>query len=161
MLSITDCSVVDVNYFQDITGTLIFCGIPIDDRGVKLLEEIDKHTQNIVEVNFDIDTYAIQLNGQSFPVMSPAQGFNEVCATFKFDSILVESTTIGFVELLIVLKWFNTIDLDEINICYAEPKSYKRRTNYMNDLGKHEFDLSSHSGGFKAIPGFAQVISQF
>ncbi len=159
LLSITDSSVVDVNHFQGIGSTLVFCGAPIDDRGEKLLEEIGKHTQNIVTVNFDIDTYAIQLNGQPFPVMRPNQGFNKVLAAFEFDSILIESTTIGFIELLVVLKWFDTIEIDAINICYAEPESYKRRTNYMNDLGKHEFDLSSHSGGFKAIPGFAQAIS--
>lgn len=30
----------------------------------------------------------------------------------------------------------------------------------MNDFGKHEFDLSTHTEGFKAIPGFAKVLTQ-
>ena len=30
----------------------------------------------------------------------------------------------------------------------------------MNDFGKHEFDLSTHSEGFKAIPGFAKALTQ-
>lgn len=150
---------VNVNHFQSLSNTLVFCGVPIDDRGDKLLEEIGKHTDKIVTVSFDIETYTISLNDQPYPIMRPNSGFNELISNFNFDSILIESTTIGFIELLIVLKWFDTAEIETIEICYAEPENYKRRTNYMNDLGKHEFDLSSHSGGFKAIPGFAQAIS--
>lgn len=159
MILISDNRIVTTESLIKLPKTLCFSGLPIDQRGedlTKLLNEIGL----LVQFSFDVKNYSINLDGVEIGIVNFNGYLSEIVSKSKLENILIESTTLGFVEILLLLKWFSRSELKTIQIVYAEPNKYKSRTNYMNDFGKHEFDLSTHTEGFKAIPGFAKVLSQ-
>ena len=99
------------------------------------------------------------MNDEEHPVSRSNLVIDDFVKTHTGRKFYLDVTTVGFVELLLVLRWFSKSKLNEISIFYAEPLKYKSRVNYMDDFGKHEFDLTSHSAGFKAVPGFTKAIS--
>ena len=142
-----------------IDNTLCFIGTAIDQRGEDLTRALNIGNQ-VVELDFDISNYTLKVDDKQVGIIGLSKYLTELILKSEYNQVLIESTILGFVEVLLLLKWFARSDLMSVNIIYAEPSEYKLRTNYMNDFGKHEFDLSTHSEGFKAIPGFAKALTQ-
>lgn len=159
MITITDSKLLDINTIGNIYNTLCFIGTAIDQRGEDLTNAL-KIGNQVVELDFDISNYTLKVDGKQVGIIGLSKYLTELILKSEYNQVLIESTTLGFVEVLLLLKWFARSDLMSVNIIYAEPSEYKLRTNYMNDFGKHEFDLSTHSEGFKAIPGFAKALTQ-
>jgi hypothetical protein len=159
MITITDSKLLDINTIGNIDNTLCFIGTAIDQRGEDLTRALNIGNQ-VVELDFDISNYTLKVDDKQVGIIGLSKYLTELILKSEYNQVLIESTILGFVEVLLLLKWFARSDLMSVNIIYAEPSEYKLRTNYMNDFGKHEFDLSTHSEGFKAIPGFAKALTQ-
>lgn len=159
MISLTDSQFLPLENIKNCKENLCFTGPILDDRGKNLVNALS-HNNRVIEVSFDIDSYTLKVAEDELSTLSFSKYLTELIAKSDYKNILLESTTLGFVEILLLLKWFSRSSLDALNIIYAEPKNYKQRTNYMNDFGKHDFDLSTHSKGFKGIPGFAKALTQ-
>jgi hypothetical protein len=159
MISINDYKPITTEELTNLTNTLCFIGPPIDQRGEDLTAALN-NTGLIVQVSFQVKEYSIEVDGNKVGTVGLNGYLNNIIEGKKFDTIYIESTTLGFVEVLLLLKWFSKSKISTLNVIYAEPNKYKSRTNYMSDFGKHEFDLSTHTEGFKAIPGFAKALSQ-
>jgi hypothetical protein len=143
-----------------VDGSFYFCGPAIDDRGRGLRNKIEEgNNASVIEIFFDIEDYSVSINGDKSSIRNSNQFFSEVLGDELRCDIFVDITTLGFVELLLILKWFKISEYSRIFAIYTEPQFYKNRADYMSDFGRHEFDLTSHSGGFKAIPGFTRAIS--
>lgn len=160
LLTINDHSRYKLNDLRSFKKSLIFCGNVIDDRGERLLKELSIEISNrLVPILFDADTYSLSIDG----VMHASRRANVVLTKFFEENdglnYVIDSTTLGFVELLYLLRWFKDNHSGTVEIIYAEPERYKSRINYISDFGKHEFDLSSHSGGFKGVMGFTRMFS--
>lgn len=141
-------------------NSVFFCGPALDFRGDEIKRKFQPSADVIVlEMKFEVDDYSIEINGIKSPFRRASHTIDDILNSVMERDIIVDITTLGFVELLLILKWFKNTSLTNIQIIYAEPTAYKSRVDYMSDFGKHEFDLTSHSGGFKAIPGFSKAVS--
>ncbi|GAB1038961.1 hypothetical protein [Shewanella algae] len=159
MISLTDTKLLDLGAIKETNSSLCFVGPVLDQRGSDLVNAL-KINNRVIEISFDVERYTFSVNSNEVSTISFIKHLNELVSEHEFNSLFIESTTLGFVELLLILKWFSRSTIKALEIIYAEPDEYRLRTNYMNDFGKHEFDLSTHSGGYKAIPGFAKVLTQ-
>lgn len=159
MISLIDTVSTDLNSVKNISDTICFVGSQLDQRGRDIVGALEGKNE-VFEVSFDADNYTLTIDDTAFGLMRVSSELQKIYDRSDYENILVESTTLGFVEVLLILRWFSKSNLKNVEIIYAEPDEYKLRTNYMNDFGKHEFDLSTHSGGFKAIPGFAKALTQ-
>jgi len=159
MISISDNITITAEGIRDLTNTLCFVGPSIDQRGEDLTTALSD-TGQITQVSFNIKDYTLDIEGNKVGIIGLNRYLNNIIQEKEFEKIYIESTTLGFVEVLLLLKWFYHSKIHRVQVIYAEPNSYKSRTNYMNDFGKHEFDLSTHTEGFKAIPGFAKALTQ-
>lgn len=140
--------------------TLLVCGPAIDDRcGEIRRTTLSKDHSKILEVLFNSETYSLQVGQNSSSLRQSSSLIGAEILGGNFSKIIIDITSLGFVELLLIIRWFKNSDLDSIEAVYGEPVAYKPRADYMSDFGHHEFDLTSHSGGFKAIPGFSKAIS--
>lgn len=159
MISISDNKTISTEDIKRLSNTLCFVGPTIDQRGEDLTNALS-NSGHIIKVSFNVKDYTVEINGTKVGTIGLNRYLNEIIQEKEFSSIYIESTTLGFIEVLLLLKWFSSSDINALQIIYAEPYKYKSRTNYMNDFGKHEFDLSTHTEGFKAIPGFAKALTQ-
>ena len=159
MISLIDAAVFQSSDFDCISESLCFTGPIIDQRGNDLVALIGRKNK-IIEVSFNVINYTVGIAGNNVPAIRLTKHLDDLIESNGNKELFLESTTLGFVEILLILKWFSKSKLSSMKVLYAEPEQYKSRTNYMSDFGRHEFDLSTHSGGFKAIPGFAKVLSQ-
>ena len=159
MISLIDLTSTSLDDLAPLKNKICFIGEAIDERGAKINEVLTSEDNKLIKVKFDIDSYAIHFNDDKISVLNYYNLVETIYNNSQYDEILIDATTLGFVELLILLKWFSRAIINSLKIIYAEPKAYKHRLNYMSDFGRHEFDLSSHSAGFKAVPGFTKAIS--
>lgn len=159
MISISDSKTITTEAIGSLTNTLCFVGPSIDQRGEDLTQALGA-TGSIIRVKFDIKSYLFDIDGTEVGIIGLKRFLDGIVGELDFEDVYIETTTLGFVEVLLLIKWFSSSELDSIKLVYAEPNRYKLRTNYMNDFGKHEFDLSAHTEGFKAIPGFAKALTQ-
>lgn len=162
LLRIADHSRYKLNNVREYKEMLVFCGEALDERGEIILSELRKQSKNkLVEITFDVEKYSVSFNGKIYPSRRVNDVLSDLFSGYLDLSVLIDSTTLGFVELLFILKWMKNNDHGDFEVIYAEPEKYKSRINYVSDFGKHEFDLSSHSGGFKAVLGFSKLSSSF
>jgi len=159
MISISDNKAITIDGMRNLSNTLCFVGPSIDQRGKDLTAALTDVGQ-IVQMSFNVKDYTLDIDGTEVGTIGLNRHLNSMIQDKEFEEVCIESTTLGFVEVLLLLKWFSTSDIKLVQVIYAEPSKYKSRTNYMNDFGKHEFDLSTHTEGFKAIPGFAKALTQ-
>lgn len=146
------------NFGKD--NTLLICGPQLDDRCQEILRlALSRKQSTAVEILFDSENYSFNAGGSTSSLRKSSSLIDFKVSKDTFSQVTIDITSLGFVELLLVLRWFNSSSLQSIDAVYAEPKHYKPRADYMSDFGHHEFDLTSHSGGFKAIPGFSKVVS--
>ncbi len=160
MISLTDLKIVSPEELASVDNCFFFTGESIDDRGDELCTLLASNDSNqLIKIDFDIDNYSFSINDSMTGVYKFGSVVEGICEAIPNNEVLFEATTLGFVELLVLLKWFSSSKFDTIKIVYAEPQNYKPRANYMNDFGCHEFDLSTHSAGFKGVPSFTKAIS--
>ncbi len=160
MLNITDHRSISLDDADSINHAIFFCGEAIDDRGRAILSVIQNEPSNlIIKVYFDVSRYVVILNGVEYPVLKANTVISALIEANDGNQFYLDATTVGFVELLLVLRWFSRSKFCTLSVFYAEPLRYKSRIDYMNDFGKHEFDLTSYSAGFKAVPGFSKALS--
>ncbi|MBQ0832841.1 hypothetical protein [Marinobacter sp.] len=146
------------NYGRD--HTLLICGSALDDRCTTIRDlTLARINSKVLEVTFNSDTYSLGVGDKTASLRQSNSILTQEILKLDFVNVAIDITSLGFVELLVILRWFKNSDFAILGAVYGEPKSYKPRADYMSDFGHHEFDLTSHSGGFKAIPGFSKAIS--
>ena len=156
----TDHRIVSLDRIRDVRNGVFFLSEATDDRGKAIFSQIQAEESNlIVTIGFDIDRYIVLINDVEYPILRAISIIDDVVRGYEAKQFYLDATTTGFVELLLVLRWLSRSREASITVFYAEPLKYKSRVDYMNDFGKHEFDLTSHSAGFKAVPGFSKALS--
>jgi hypothetical protein len=139
---------------------LLVCGSALDDRCRTIRElALSNPNSSVLEVTFNSETYSLEVDSKHAPLRKSTDLIAEKISERGLFEIAIDITSLGFVELLVILRWFKNSEFKTLGAIYGEPEGYKPRADYMSDFGHHEFDLTSHSGGFKAIPGFSQAIS--
>jgi len=130
-----------------------FVGIPLDDRGNVANSFIEINSEKVIEVKYDAYEMALMVDGK----LALIDDLDEFFSFIEKKRILIESTTMSFAEMLLILKQTKQYDCD-ISILYLEPKSYSQiRTPLI--IHRREFELSHETPGFFPIPGFIKSYS--
>lgn len=126
-----------------------FIGAALDDRG--------RSSHSICETDSS-DVVMIALNPQrleySIPTAHdvPLDDIAPIVELLRDKRVLIDSTTLGFVELFLCIRAAFEAKLPEIRVLYAEPESYKSE-NLRGAVYRRAFELSKRSHDFVGVPG--------
>ena len=74
-------------------------------------------------------------------------------------TILIDSTTLNFAEILILTQALKDLKVDKVSIIYVEPVKYNRKSKSRDILHQRDFELSESIVGYEAIPGHALLVT--
>lgn len=150
---------VDRSKLLTIKADIFFFGEPLDDRGKFVVSALQENlSPNKVIIKFDASKMTFTINGLNVPLRDFSSHLSKISPEYIAGQIVVDATTLGVSELLYILRWALRVEL-KANIIYAEPKSYPSVFDATSDYGRHHFNLSSSSVGYRALPGFTRTTS--
>ena len=129
-------------------------GRQIDERGKAAVSFIAQHTDRLIYVDYDSKKFTVSVDG----TVINAEEIDSYLQNIKNKTIIMESTTLGFVEIFLCCKSLYDLGFCDISFLYVEPESYTRRVRNSNTrrsliLHKRDFGLSDEVPGYRAIPG--------
>lgn len=131
-----------------------FCGDVVDDRGEAAIAKIGSEAANIIKLRYEPSTLKIDINGAQILADDFASAFSRVVS----GDVVLEATTLGFVELLLCCRALRANGAPSFDIVYVEPDSYRSpRRGHL--LHRRDFELSEDVPGYQAIPGHAILLS--
>ena len=129
---------------------IVFHGDIIDDRGehvCNILEGVAKESHKIkylpkeLQIVFDDNLFSVD-------------SFDDELKWIKGKSIIIDSTTLGVAELLLLCQCLYNNNIYEYDVLYLEPKHYTKKSDNFS-LKKRDFDLSQDVVGYISIPSHA------
>ncbi len=141
---------------NDITATAwttCICGAILDDRGQAAHDEMAKRSNTLLRLVYEPDTFELDLNGSRIGIDS----FTRAASALANQRIVLESTTLGFVEILLCCRAFRQIGVSSFDVLYVEPEGY-RNPGSRGLLNRRDFELSSDVPGYRAVPGNAILL---
>jgi hypothetical protein len=137
-------------------------GQAIDERGRAAIDLIGKITDEALVLDYDPERFSISVNEK----ILNAEALDDELEPFKGKSIIVESTTLGFVELFLTCRAAKSLSFPQITFLYVEPRRYSKgyvvrtsNTRRSLILHKRDFELSDEVPGYRAIPGATLMLT--
>ncbi len=131
-----------------------FAGNPLDDRGRAAIQFAKEHSQDVIEVEYRHHTFEFRV-GETWMSVDEVEGWY---AIFAGKSILIEATSVGFAEILLMMKALRRGGATSISFVYVEPGDYRKSVSPEREAMR-EFELSKEVRGFAPIPGHSTVLS--
>ena len=123
-------------------------GVALDDRGGAVVRQIEGKAAEPVTLVYDPQTLEMEVAGNRVD----ADAFPEALRSLVTGSVVLEATTLGFVEILLCCRALHDLRIDAFDIVYLEPGDYHRpRRRHL--LHRRDFELSGNVSGYRAIPG--------
>jgi hypothetical protein len=137
---------------QFLSWQLALVGTAVDDRGVAAIQFAHESASESRTVSYSPDLFSICVGSDT----RNAEDLEEVIFGEAARSIILEATTLGFVEIFLVLKALNGAGCKKLSLLYVEPGDYtgSKRTQLVH---RRDFELSDEVPGFKGIPGATLV----
>jgi hypothetical protein len=132
-----------------------FIGRPVDERGTKALEFITSNSKECVSFEYIPVEFKISINGDTFD----KDDIIDHLRIYSGKSILIDSTTLDFAEILILSQAIQDSGVKDFCITYVEPVNYKRKSKNIDILHRRDFELSESIIGYEAIPGHALLVT--
>jgi hypothetical protein len=131
----------------------VIIGEALDDRGKAASDFAMSNANGVIRAYYHPLSLDIIINDQYFS----ADNLESVLGELSSQRILLETTTLGFVETYLFLKAIKSLEGVYVSLLYTEPLSY-RIPRKEHILLKRDFDLSSEVGVFTGIPGAAILL---
>jgi hypothetical protein len=130
-----------------------FCGEAIDDRGRAAAQAVQERAAKVVELRYDSENFEVSIEGSRIEVGH----FPDALRPFLAGPVVLEATTLGFVEILLCCRALHGIGIQGFDLVYVEPDRYRipRRQNLLH---RRDFELSMDVPGYRAIPGHAILL---
>ena len=123
-------------------------GNVIDDRGRAAVTEVVSRARRSFSMRYDPANFEVNLDGTTVSVDDFDGHFSDTVS----GSIVLEATTLGFVEILLCCRTLIKEDGITTDIIYVEPEMYRSpRREYL--LHRRDFELSDVVTGYRGIPG--------
>jgi hypothetical protein len=103
---------------------------------------------------YHADSFRFQLDGRHFEADELSVGVPNLASA----GFLLESTTLGFVEVFLTCRALVQAGARECHLTYVEPNEYKTPRG-REVLYRRAFELSSEVPGYRAIPGAAVILT--
>ena len=133
---------------------LAVVGKTVDDRGTAATDFVSQCCSKVVTLSYRPSDLTFEYDGNDIEVddfRSTDLGWNGI-------SVLLEATTLGFVELLYACAKLNDVH-SLIDCMYVEPFLY-RISGRTPLLHRRDFELSEEVPGYQGIPGFTLLLDQ-
>jgi len=135
----------------EITGVRwdhIIHGDAIDARGTAAIQFAQNNGPTSHHFKYTPSAFQLIVDGNSYSTEEPELAF----ASLKDSSILIEATTLGFVEILLCCRGLRDIGIRSLWILYTEPENYYRpqRSHLVH---RRDFELSDEVQEFTGVPG--------
>ena len=134
-----------------------FCGKNIDERSRFALEYAKNCSQKCIEVCYEATKFILNFNDSECCIADDAEDFLREKGLTRDSSVLLESTTLGVSEMLLLMQALKNIGIIRFDALYLEPKHYTHKPNIKD---RHHFELSQSFDGFIGIPGHAMAFER-
>ena len=133
-----------------------FVGKTVDDRGHIAADFVTQHASAVYSVLYDPEDFSLEINNVKLQEHE-VEGALRDCHS---KSVLIETTTVGFVELFLLNRGLINVGKRDLSFLYVEPQEYahSRRTPLTQ---RRDFELSSEVPGYRGIHGAAMIMSDF
>lgn len=132
-----------------------FIGNAIDDRTREAIAFIKSVSKEVLQIEYNADNFEIQINGETFD----AEDLTDKLHFCKGKTAIIESTSTGFVEIFLLCKAFKEQGIENFDMIYVEPLSYKNMGRSML-LHRRDFELSDEfPPNYIGIPGATILLS--
>jgi hypothetical protein len=142
-------------------------GEVIDHRGEAAVAFVRRHTREVITAIYNPDSFKLSLtlpeseHSAALDIICDADDSHDALKFLKGRSILLEASTLGFVEILLFAKTLWSVQR-QLSFLYVEPKGYTligpgTRRSYL--LSKRDFELSEEVAGYIPIPGATRILS--
>jgi hypothetical protein len=122
-------------------------GEAVDPRGTAAIEFAKGNSGVVHTFRYDPKQLAVEVDGRAFSAEEPEKPFAALGGP-----ILLETTTLGFVEILLCCRGLKAAGAASVWLVYAEPQDYNRPRR-SQIVHRRDFDLSDEVEEFTAVPG--------
>ena len=129
-------------------------GKPVDDRGKAAIGFLQQNADELFFVGYDPEEFRLDINGTS----TNAEEIASFLAAFPNKSVVLEASTLGFVEILLCCRELKNLEVQNLELLYVEPQRY-HSPQRSQLLDKRDFDLSDEVPGYRAIPGVTFMLN--
>jgi hypothetical protein len=129
-------------------------GKTLDDRGTVATDFVHQHAEAVVSVEYDPEGFSLEIDS----VKRAADDVESAIRDWASKTILIETTTVGFVAMFLLARALHRTGTREISFLYVEPREYahSRRTPLLH---RRDFELSAEVPGYRGIPGAAMIMN--
>lgn len=132
----------------------VFYGVEIDDRSEIAISYVKQFGKSECCIHYMATERKIIIGNEEREVWADdIYDFLVEIGINSSSKILLESSSLGVAELLLLIQSFKEIGCCTFDVLYLEPKHYHKQTIDFTD--RRQFDLSTSFNGFIAIPGHA------
>jgi len=132
-----------------------FIGKAIDDRTTAATAFISSVSKEALQIEYNADDFEILMNGETFD----AEDLSNKLQFCEGKSVIIESTSIGFVEIYLLCKAFKERGIENFCILYVEPSTYKNMGR-SKLLHRRDFELTAEfPPNYIGIPGASILLS--
>jgi len=128
-------------------------GQAVDDRGSAAEGFARENSECVHLFSYSPETLNVSLDSVRFS----AESVDGALAKMAKTRILVEATTLGFVEILLCCRALKQLGVPGISLAYIEPASYFRPHQSLI-VHRRDFELSDEVDNFSAVPGNAVLM---
>jgi len=142
-----------IDNFNCSEKSIFFYGNKIDDRSKSMVEYLSLHCEFGIEILYENKSNSFIVNSNNIKFNGLEEYILEKIERNDIKNILLESTSLGYVELLLVLLNISKDNCAfQITILYAEPLEYT--TKSQNELDSETYELSEDYHPHKYIKPF-------
>lgn len=129
-----------------------FHGEALDKRGASSIDYLKKNSKSSNRIVYNPTEFTVSVNDN----LLQKDDLEDFFDNLDWTSTIIDSTTIGFVELLLITK-YAVAKTKSFDIVYLQPEYYKKKDNSTLTQNR-EFDITSENPGYQAIPGFSSLL---
>ena len=140
--------------FGSQTWQIGIVGEVLDERGRAAVESVSARCSQVITMSYDPDAFTMSLDGTTVD----ADGLDQHLTSLVGSSVLIEASTMGFVEIFLCCRALVDLGFASVDLVYVEPDEYanSRRSDI---LKRRDFELSKDVPGYRAIPKATRLLS--
>lgn len=134
---------------------LAIVGDAVDDRGRAAVARASELSNSVISGRYLPETLQLEFGGHQIEAEDLARRLRP-----DSQSVLIESTTLGFAEIFLCCRAARAARYRSISILYLEPGEYRRDERERKVIRQRDFELSDEIIGYRPIPGAIASLDQ-
>ena len=132
--------------------SVAFVGKPTDERGEFVLGILAKHIDSIITTRYSYDEQMIEVNSDTIHPYDI-----ESIRDFSNENVLIEATTLGTAEIIILTRALRQCGCNKISYIYIEPEKYQRMRGE-DVISRRDFEITGVRNSYTPAPGMNYML---